>query len=95
MSQVIRQRWQYFGTVQGVGFRVTVQRLASGFPVHGFVRNNHDGSVTVEVQGETSTVNFFRSAITRELGFRVEESTSTTIPVLDLPENGLGFRIQF
>ena len=43
------KRMQIFfsGTVQGVGFRFTAERLARRFPVTGFVRNLEDGRVEV------------------------------------------------
>jgi len=42
----------YSGTVQGVGFRFTVRRIASRLPVTGFVRNLPDGRVEVLAEGE-------------------------------------------
>lgn len=39
------------GRVQGVGFRFTVADLAARREVVGFVRNESDGSVYVEVEG--------------------------------------------
>lgn len=40
------------GRVQGVFFRVSTQREASRLGLTGFVRNEPDGSVYVEVEGE-------------------------------------------
>ena len=42
-----RKRLVVKGRVQGVGFRFHVIRLASGYDVTGFVRNQPDGSVEV------------------------------------------------
>jgi acylphosphatase len=42
--------------VQGVGFRATVRQLARGLSVTGFVRNESDGSVYLEVQGPDMAV---------------------------------------
>ncbi len=39
------------GHVQGVGFRNTAKRQARLLGINGFVRNNYDGSVYVEVEG--------------------------------------------
>ncbi len=41
----------YSGKVQGVGFRVTVQRLAQGLDVSGWVRNLADGRVAICAAG--------------------------------------------
>lgn len=65
------KRMQIFfsGTVQGVGFRFTVERLARRFPVTGFVRNLDDGRVEVTAEGEEARLVEFLSAI-RESGMK-------------------------
>jgi len=74
---------KYRGHVQGVGFRFTVQRLASDFDVGGFVRNEPDGSVLVVVEGENPEVTSFLDAIDRSAlggyisGKSVEEEPAT------------------
>ena len=50
----------YFsGHVQGVGFRYTVQRLALGFDVTGWVKNLSDGRVEMLVEGERGELEAF------------------------------------
>jgi acylphosphatase len=44
------------GRVQGVGFRIYMQREAQRHSVTGWVRNRHDGSVEAVVQGEPDAV---------------------------------------
>ncbi len=46
----------YSGTVQGVGFRYTVKRLAADLKLKGWVRNSNDGRVEMAVEGEQKTV---------------------------------------
>ncbi|MBD5429908.1 acylphosphatase [Lactobacillus sp.] len=41
-----------YGIVQGVGFRWSTQALAQQMGVHGNVKNNADGSVTIIAQAE-------------------------------------------
>ena len=41
----------YLGMVQGVGFRFTTQRLASGLGLKGWVRNLPDGRVEILAEG--------------------------------------------
>jgi acylphosphatase len=41
----------YTGQVQGVGFRYTARRIASRYPVTGYVRNLPDGQVQLVVEG--------------------------------------------
>lgn len=65
------KRMQLFfsGTVQGVGFRFTAERLARRFPVAGFVRNLDDGRVEVTAEGEEPSLVEFLSAL-RESGMK-------------------------
>ena len=65
------KRMQVFfsGTVQGVGFRFTAERLARRFPVFGFVRNLEDGRVEVTAEGEEKSLTEFLTAI-RESGMK-------------------------
>jgi acylphosphatase len=42
----------YSGTVQGVGFRFTAERIALDLRLHGWVRNLFDGRVEVVCEGE-------------------------------------------
>ncbi len=47
-----RRRIEFHGQVQGVGFRYQARRYASAYGLKGWVRNEYDGSVTMEVQGQ-------------------------------------------
>lgn len=42
----------FTGDVQGVGFRYTVQHLARGYRVFGYVKNLSDGRVELLAQGD-------------------------------------------
>lgn len=48
-----------FGRVQQVGFRYFVFKLAAELGLVGFVKNQPDGSVYVEAEGESQTVEVF------------------------------------
>ncbi|HUQ70538.1 MAG TPA: acylphosphatase [Planctomycetaceae bacterium] len=64
----------YHGRVQGVGFRATTHRIAARHPVTGFVRNLPEGSVEVEVQGESAAVSAFLADVQRQfVGFITDE----------------------
>jgi len=65
------KRMQVFftGTVQGVGFRFTAERLARRYPVTGFVRNLEDGRVEVTAEGEEARLVEFLTTI-RESGMK-------------------------
>ena len=46
----LRLHLRFIGTVQGVGFRWTNQGIANQLNLTGWVRNNSDGSVEMEIQ---------------------------------------------
>ncbi|SHI49276.1 acylphosphatase [Pseudobutyrivibrio xylanivorans] len=52
----------FSGRVQGVGFRYKANYIADQYRLTGFVRNEFDGAVTVEVQGtEEEIYRFLKS----------------------------------
>ena len=56
-----RLRLRFVGQVQGVGFRWTSMGVARDLGLTGWVRNERDGSVSAEIQGEASHVGAFFS----------------------------------
>ena len=88
MSQRVRKQLLYEGRVQGVGFRITTRRLASGFPVSGFVRNLSDGRVELVVEGDEVSVQSFLAAISREFADMVTNIESTPLELSTTPSVG-------
>ena len=54
-----RLRLRFVGHCQGVGFRWTSQRLATELGLTGWVRNEWDGSVSMELQGADERISQF------------------------------------
>ena len=50
---------QVFGRVQGVWFRASTQIKARELGIKGFVKNQADGSVYIEAEGEQPALNSF------------------------------------
>jgi acylphosphatase len=48
------------GSVQGVFFRASTQQRATSLGINGFVRNEPDGSVYIEAEGDESPLEIFR-----------------------------------
>ena len=58
-----RLQVSFEGSVQGVGFRYTVQHIARGYNVTGYVRNLFDGRVELVVEGDEGDLEQFLQAI--------------------------------
>lgn len=53
----MRRNYRFYGEVQGVGFRYRASQAARSLGLTGWVRNDFDGSVEMEVQGTEEEMN--------------------------------------
>lgn len=53
----VRKHIVFYGRVQGVGFRYTAKHLARSLGLTGWVKNDWEGTVTMEVQGREQLIN--------------------------------------
>lgn len=58
-----RRAYRVTGRVQGVGFRWWTRNTASALNLRGIVRNAHDGSVEIDVQGPGDALDRFEEAL--------------------------------
>jgi len=72
---MICKRVYYSGRVQGVGFRYTAQRLASGYAVAGYIRNLPSGDVELLAEGEADHVDSFLDAVAASMGGHIHRIT--------------------
>ena len=79
------------GTVQGVGFRFTVFGVASRLQLKGFVRNLHDGTVEMVVQGPQGDVDNCIEDVTDSFRCDIE----TEIKDIDYNPQYSDFKITF
>ena len=86
-----RRRIEFHGRVQGVGFRYQARRYASAYGLSGWVRNEYDGSVTIEVQGNPEIINMMLRQLNSDRYIGIEWVDSKTIPM----ENGHGFHVRY
>jgi hydrogenase maturation protein HypF len=62
----IRIRYEIEGVVQGVGFRPAIHRIATGFGLVGWVRNDND-RVTLQLEGAPEIIGQFITALPERL----------------------------
>lgn len=55
-NEKIRVSAVFYGQVQGVGFRYTASYTAKSLGLTGWVRNEYDGSVSSEIQGDRRSI---------------------------------------
>ena len=80
MTNKIRKAARAQGRVQGVGFRFFVQTEAKKAKVTGWVKNESDGSVTMEIQGTPEQLSSLEDRIKKGNGFaKVTQLDSTEI----------------
>ena len=76
----IRKRMVFRGSVQGVGFRWRAMHAAAMNGVSGWVRNEYDGSVTMEMQGKEEAIEQAISFIEQGRYVRISSRKETVIP---------------
>lgn len=88
----LRKRIRFYGEVQAVGFRFQAQYAAKVYGVTGWVRNESDGTVLMEVQGTEDQINSVTAEIDNDPYIRIERMETEWIE----PENSeKGFRVKY
>jgi acylphosphatase len=79
------------GKVQNVGFRYYTARMAQDFKIDGFVKNEPDGSVYIEAEGEKEAMETFIYWCRRGPQWaRVDQFDTQQQPLM----NYIGFRVK-
>jgi len=81
-TPAVRRRCRFFGIVQGVGFRYEAVMLASQLGLTGWVRNESDGTVSAEIEGERARVDAFLRGMQSVSRFDITEVQTEDLPVL-------------
>ena len=94
---MVRKRIVFNGRVQGVGFRYLTRRAAEQIGVTGWVRNELDGSVTMEIQGTEEQIkgvmlSLKHMIIKRGRYVRIESIDEKEVPVV---ADETGFRTRY
>ena len=79
----MKKRFQYTcsGYVQGVGFRYRAYRAAHQLGLTGWVRNEYDGSVTMEVQGEQDKIDAMLETIENSPHISIDNLKENELPI--------------
>ncbi len=77
----IRKRIIFHGRVQGVGFRYTAKHLAYSLGLTGWVKNEYNGTVIMEVQGRETLINELLKGINRNSFIDIEWMDSEEISI--------------
>lgn len=92
---MIRKHIIVHGRVQGVGFRFITASIAASCKVTGWVRNEYDGTVAIEVQGAGHRVDLFMEEIKKGNRFaRVDYLDVTEIPAVNAAKE-TQFRVRY
>lgn len=75
-----RRRVVVTGLVQGVGFRWRARKAAELYGVTGWVRNDREGSVSMELQGLPEQIDLLLQSLERGRYIRIEWLHAVRIP---------------
>ena len=89
---MIRKAITVKGNVQGVGFRYRAYNAANMYRVTGWVRNNPDGSVSMEMQGSEEEIDKVFEITCRG---RYIEIGDMEVRRIDIVPDERGFEIRF
>ena len=82
----IRKEFHFEGNVQNIGFRFEVQSHAKPLGITGYAKNNDDGTVTAQLQGNLKDINRVIANLHNIDRIQIDSMTEKEIP-LDYYEN--------
>lgn len=81
VNTMVRRRIIFTGIVQGVGFRWRARHAANLYGCTGFCRNEWDGSVSMEIQGEEAAIDRVIDAIRNGRYIEIDRMDAQSIPL--------------
>ena len=88
---MIRKQIKFYGRVQGGGFRYKARCMADALSLTGFVHNEYDGSVRMEVQGEETMIDRLVQALQQD---RYIDIRDMDVKKLAVNEEERSFRVR-
>ena len=77
----IRKEFHFEGNVQNIGFRFEVQSHAKPLGITGYAKNNDDGTVTAQLQGNLEDINRVISDLQNIDRIQIDSMTEKEIPL--------------
>nr|WP_316615352.1 acylphosphatase [uncultured Ruminococcus sp.] len=90
--KTVRKYIRFYGQVQAVGFRWTAMQAAKLYGVTGWVRNEYDDSVSMEIQGTERQIDDVIAAIDRGTYIVIDRMEVKTLKTI---EDERGFRVRY
>lgn len=87
---IVRKSVVVTGWVQGVGFRWRAKTAAGALGVTGWVRNDFNGAVSMELQGTEEQIDALLAAVERGAYVNIESLRVKNLPTV---ENETGFSV--
>jgi len=90
--KIVRKYIRFYGWVQAVGFRWRAMQAAEHYGATGWVRNEYDDSVSMEIQGTESQIDDVIAAIERGAYIVIERME---VKSLEVDPDERGFRVKY
>lgn len=77
----IRNHFRFTGQVQGVGFRYRARSMSQALGLTGWVKNEWDGSVTMELQGEEVLIDRVLHGLSFDSYIRIDDIEKCSLSI--------------
>lgn len=81
-EEILRRHLTFSGDVQGVGFRWRARHAAGAVGATGWVQNNPDGTVSMELQGSEAQIDRVIQMLDQGRYIRITDIRVRKLPVL-------------
>ncbi|MCR5203169.1 MAG: acylphosphatase [Lachnospiraceae bacterium] len=92
MSNKIRKKIVFHGRVQGVGFRYHAANAARALGLTGFVKNEYDGTVHMEIQGTEAEIDMLIQTLNNDRYISIEDMD---VQKIRLEEGERSFKVAY
>lgn len=91
-KNLVRKYIRFYGFVQAVGFRWTAMQAADRYGATGWVRNEYDGSVSMEIQGSEKQIDDVVALIHRGRYIQIDRME---VKKIEPQPDERGFRVRY